>query len=99
MTEPPEHRACRTPEPISQDAGGDVHVYLSTACLHGQHDYCNACTGVAGTKVPGTCKFCGAPCRCRHPGCHELGDDYARHAAEAAQRPVEPSEASPGPPG
>lgn len=42
-----------------------VHVYLSTGCLHGQHDYCNAPQRPDGTgKRAAECKFCGAPCRC-----------------------------------
>lgn len=36
----------------------DVHVYISTACLHGQ---CGSCRN--------TCKYCDSPCRCPLPGC------------------------------
>lgn len=43
------------------------HHYLSTGCLHGQHDYCQNKTGIAGPKRPAQCKFCAAPCRC---ACH-----------------------------
>jgi len=52
------------------------HVYLSTGCLHGDHvlpdsrtghQYCQSETGQAGTKTPGSCKFCAAPCQC---ACH-----------------------------
>lgn len=43
------------------------HVYLSTACLHLRHDYCNAAEGDAGPKTPAQCKFCGARCIC---SCH-----------------------------
>lgn len=43
------------------------HVYLSTACLHGEHGYCQAVTGRCGSKTPAVCKFCSAPCVCR---CH-----------------------------
>jgi len=52
---------------------GVGHTYLSTACLHGEHDYCNSYTGAAGQKRPAECKFCGAPCRCAEPGCHRAG--------------------------
>lgn len=45
----------------------DAHVYLSTGCLHDEHDYCKARNGAAGPKKPGQCKFCGAPCVCE---CH-----------------------------
>lgn len=41
-----------------------VHVYLSTGCLHGHHDYCQRERGLAGDKTPAKCKFCGAPCIC-----------------------------------
>ena len=44
-----------------------VHDYLSTGCLHGEHDYCRCDVGRTGPKTPGQCKFCAAPCRC---GCH-----------------------------
>lgn len=40
------------------------HDYLSTACLHGRHDYCNSTVGVAGDKKAATCKWCDARCRC-----------------------------------
>lgn len=46
------------------------HVYLSTGCLTGEHDYCAAMTGMQGTKRPATAKFTGAPCIC---GCHDQG--------------------------
>jgi hypothetical protein len=47
------------------------HVYLSTGCLHGHHDYCNCMVGVTGEKRPGRCKFCDAPCTCE---CHRISD-------------------------
>lgn len=43
------------------------HTYLSTACLHGRHDYCASDTGLAGRKEPARCKWCSAPCVC---ACH-----------------------------
>ena len=43
------------------------HVYLSTGCLHGDHAYCKAMTGMNGAKRPGECKHCRAHCVC---GCH-----------------------------
>lgn len=45
------------------DAKG-AHVYLSTGCLHGEHDYCASMVGVAGTKRPAQCKFCESRCIC-----------------------------------
>lgn len=43
------------------------HEYLSTGCLHGQHEYCRNMVGYQGEKRPGRCKFCEATCRC---ACH-----------------------------
>jgi hypothetical protein len=51
----------------------DIHVYLSTACLHGQHDYCAAMTGYQGAKRPAQCKFCDATCVC---WCHRQSEDH-----------------------
>ena len=42
----------------------DAHAYLSTGCLHGEHGYCQAETGICGEKTPAQCKFCAAPCVC-----------------------------------
>jgi len=48
-----------------------THAYLSTSCLHGEHDYCSAADRPDGTaKTPATCKFCRAACLCP---CHEPG--------------------------
>lgn len=44
------------------------HDYLSTACLHDEHQYCAAMTGYQGAKRPAQCKFCEARCVCP---CHE----------------------------
>ena len=44
------------------------HEYLSTACLHEEHAYCQAKSGQAGPKTPAQCKFCSAPCVCQ---CHQ----------------------------
>lgn len=46
------------------------HDYLSTGCLHGRHDYCQAPTGAVGVKAPAKCKFCNAQCKCT---CHREG--------------------------
>ena len=43
------------------------HAYLSTSCLHSDHDYCQSVTGLNGAKRAARCKFCDAPCVC---GCH-----------------------------
>lgn len=54
-------------QPPAADEKVLLHEYLSTGCLHGQHDYCRNPTGAAGAKKPASCKFCDAPCRC---ACH-----------------------------
>lgn len=42
-----------------------VHDYISTSCLHGEHEHCRSAVNAAGgEKTPGTCKFCTAVCRC-----------------------------------
>lgn len=46
----------------------DDHVYLSTACLHKDHKYCQSGIGQSGQKTPKVCKFCSAPCIC---DCHK----------------------------
>ena len=46
---------------------GLPHWYLSTGCLHGEHTYCQADSGLGGAKRPASCKWCRAGCRCR---CH-----------------------------
>lgn len=43
---------------------GASHVYLSTSCFHGEHDYCASMTGYQGAKRGGQCKFCEAKCTC-----------------------------------
>ena len=44
------------------------HIYLSTACLHGNHGYCAAMVGQQGEKRSAQCKFCPAQCVC---SCHK----------------------------
>jgi hypothetical protein len=44
------------------------HVYLSTGCLVGRHDYCADMTGVQGAKRGGRAKFTDAKCVC---SCHD----------------------------
>lgn len=48
-TNPGEYLDC------CREEGLPEHLYLSTACLHEQHDQCRQ-----------TCKFCEAPCICEH---------------------------------
>lgn len=45
----------------------ESHVYLSTSCLHEEHEYCKNKDGRAGPKRPAECKFCSAKCTC---ACH-----------------------------
>jgi hypothetical protein len=49
---------------IEADVPDGTHIYMSTSCLHGDHEHCKAMTGVNGAKRPGRCKFCDAVCRC-----------------------------------
>ncbi len=50
-----------------------VHVYLSTSCLHGVHNHCDAKTAITGgPKIATTCKWCVATCVCE---CHEGGNE------------------------
>ena len=51
-----------------------VHVYMSTACLHGLHDRCGVAQLGRGDQGAPHCKFCDAVCAC--PDC--------RHAEQAA---------------
>ena len=53
------------------DDGRAEHRYLSTACLHGRHDYCAGAARLdGGTKAPARCKWCQAACVC---DCHGGG--------------------------
>ncbi len=48
------------------------HYYLSTACLHQIHSYCQADTNEFGReKQAAKCKFCPARCICP---CHHAGE-------------------------
>lgn len=58
------------------------HAYLSTGCLHGEHDYCKAMTGHAGAKRPARCKFCDARCVCP---CHRGQPDPGPGGSEGGQ--------------
>ncbi|MGA5604028.1 hypothetical protein ACPCUF_23835 [Streptomyces griseoincarnatus] len=71
------------PAPAPAATEATSHIYLSTGCLHGHHDYCQSHTGRDGTKTPAQCKFCAAPCTC---GCHQ------HDVAQPADRPKEQQE-------
>lgn len=58
-----------------------THDYLSTGCLHGEHGYCQDKTGMVGAKIPSSCKFCAAPCRCN---CHASEPTPDNTAADQA---------------
>lgn len=49
---------------IGEEQQAAEHRYLSTGCLHGEHGYCQAHTGLSGAKTPAVCKWCKAPCQC-----------------------------------
>lgn len=57
--------------PMEKPVSDFQHVYLSTGCLHGNHEYCKSMTGLNGAKRPGECKFCKAKCIC---ACHPKED-------------------------
>jgi hypothetical protein len=50
------------------------HVYLSTGCMAGRHDYCRSMVGAAGEKKPARSKFSGAACIC---WCHQIPGDVS----------------------
>lgn len=53
---------------LPDPGNGIQHVYLSTACLHGNCRHCQATTNLEGEdKIPATCKWCGNYCVCT---CH-----------------------------
>lgn len=63
------------------------HVYLSTACLHGQHEHCRSAVAAdGGRKKPGTCKFCGAVCVC--PVCDHGAESGPRAHLDSRQSPA-----------
>ncbi len=69
--------------PRAPGAGVDLdHDYLSTACLHGRHDYCACDVGIVGAKKPNTCKWCDARCRCT---CHDTGEEYRVSLSEVVK--------------
>lgn len=52
-------------------APGERHIYLSTACEHGEHDECGRKQRDRGEVGPPHCKFCPAVCVC--PVCDHAG--------------------------
>ena len=48
------------------------HMYLSTACLHGEHSACRI-----------SCKFCASPCIC---SCHDGDPRFTAEMHEKALR-------------
>lgn len=71
---------------IDADLPDGTHIYMSTSCLHGDHEHCKAMVGVNGDKRPGRCKFCDAVCRC--PVCkHDVPghEDHAQRSSVAAR--------------
>lgn len=50
----------------------DHVMYLSTACLHDEHEHCNSSVAIdGGPKQAGKCKFCESRCVCP---CHKVPD-------------------------
>ena len=76
-----DEQAVIVPAEVVHAAAADIlqhhhgsHVYLSTGCLHDDHDYCKSMTGLNGAKRPGSCKHCATPCIC---ACHTAPDPAA----------------------
>lgn len=67
-----------------------THLYLSTGCLHGDHEHCRCDTATTGApKVPGRCKFCAAPCLCVcHTGPAVSHSDTQRSRTAPTGKPV-----------
>lgn len=64
---PRQHRAPSVDAPPDDECARIGHEYLSTACVHGRHEHCDAMVGSQGAKRPATCKWGGASCVCpRH---------------------------------
>ncbi|MEU6057965.1 hypothetical protein [Streptomyces sp. NPDC047097] len=78
---------------LGPDAG-EHRWYLSTSCIHDEHDYCKGDTGKAGAKKPAECKWCPSKCACP---CHQDEPDApaarARHSAVLTIRVDAPSPA------
>jgi hypothetical protein len=62
------------------------HWYLSTHCLHGQHDVCGAMQHQRGDTLDAHCKNCPAPCRCPEPG-HAYPHAFQQPGPAAEQPP------------
>jgi hypothetical protein len=71
--------------------GATGHVYLSTGCFHGDHDYCKSMTGLAGSKRPAECKKCGAKCVCP---CHAEQTTVDVGGCEQGEHDADQSESS-----
>lgn len=67
-----------------------THVYLSTACLHGEHGYCGCqVTGDGKPKKPAECKFCDARCICE---CHQAGCRLGRRCGVSVPKQRRPGQ-------
>jgi hypothetical protein len=89
--------------PIRPDG---THHYVGTGCLHEDlvlpdgrtgHDYCEGETGACGTKIPATCKHCGAKCACPNHREQPIrpdvsGEDVSEAEIDAAMAAGEPVE-------
>ena len=63
-----------------------THLYLSTGCLHGDHEYCASPKGIAGVKTSACCKQCGSPCIC---SCHLTEEGKAEEKACTCNHPTD----------
>lgn len=65
-----------------------THIYMSTSCLHGEHEHCKAMVGTTGEKRPGSCKWCDAVCRC--PVCkHDMPGVAATDAPDLTREELQ----------
>lgn len=81
------HAALDQPK-VDQTAG---HVYLSTGCYHGRHDYCANVDGIVGLKKPAQCKFCAAPCVCPCHGADGAANEATNTEESARTTPNNPT--------
>lgn len=74
---------------------GHVHVYVSTACLHGKHRKCGVRQLARGDLGPPHCQHCDSVCAC--PVCDHLTQAEQEAPGHAAARRVREHAARRGP--
>lgn len=76
INDPDPAKMFSLPTPAQNFVFVQGHIYLSTACYHGYHDYCKRERGLMGEKIPAKCKFCDAKCWC---SCHNEEPAHEHH--------------------